>query len=183
MQWIPIIIVTGMGAFMLSQNKIESYDNDDDQSKSNSDDKVSEMNQETKLSTSTEYKKRRDFDTLEDLKKKLTSSEFIKYMAANYDLIYDQYVKTKKLNRIISFTLIIVLFLYGLTVSILIWYYNSKLAKESDEGKMKSSNPEEMKSELIIPERDRKRLKHFKKHKKKMKKREAIFHDRIKGSV
>lgn len=72
---------------------------------------------------------KKEFDTLKDLKKKLSTNEYIDYIAANYPLMYEQYAKTKTINRILSFIIIGILFVSVVIISSILFYYRNKNKK------------------------------------------------------
>lgn len=71
----------------------------------------------------------KQFDTLESLKSKLTSAELVQYLTDNYPLMYQQYIKTKQINRTLSFIIICVIFSFVISMVITIYYYRNKSPK------------------------------------------------------
>ncbi len=97
------------------------------------DDKTESPSEEDKVATSDSEKDKTytevpdsDFDSLDDLKAKMTSTQYIKYMTNYYPLIYSEYVKTKKVNRMLSFVLISLVVGFFFILFIVIYYYRNK---------------------------------------------------------
>jgi hypothetical protein len=68
-----------------------------------------------------------EFDTLEDLKKRMTQAEFIKYMVKNYPLLLKRYQETKQNATTLSTALIVVIIMAILVIFGITLYYRRKM--------------------------------------------------------
>ncbi len=68
-----------------------------------------------------------DFDTLADLKNRLTDSEYVKYLVQNYPLLFEEYAKTKKTNTTLSALLIICGAMSLMLIFVITLYYRRKI--------------------------------------------------------
>jgi len=80
------------------------------------------------------------FDTLEDLQKKLSNEEYVKYLSSNYPLMYTYYVKTKKINRMLAFIIIGIIVFYIISMWITIYYYKNKKRDSTVQKEVEKTN-------------------------------------------